>query len=81
MCTKGRLVQADRKTDWFGMTHDGSGSPVSFDLRSGEPAYLEVKIDPAAHGPDAIGPIERTVTVWLAGGQEFTVGLTANVTR
>jgi hypothetical protein len=82
MCTKGRLVQADRQTDWFGMTHSAAPpTTVSFDLKSGESAYLEVKIDPAAHGPDAIGPIERGVSVKLASGQIFTVDLTANVTR
>lgn len=74
-------MQADRQTDWFGLTHDGPNTTVSFDLKAGVPAYLEVKIDPAAHGPDAIGPIERGVSVNLAGGQVFTVDLTANVTR
>ena len=74
-------MQADRQTDWFGLTHDVPVTTVSFDLKSGQPAYLEVKIDPAAHGPDAIGPIERGVSVKLAGGQVFTVDLTANITR
>jgi hypothetical protein len=74
-------VQADRQTDWFGMTHTGPATTVSFDLKSGEPAYLEVKIDPAAHGPDAIGPIERGVSVKLVTGQVFTVDLKANITR
>jgi hypothetical protein len=74
-------VQADRSTDWFGMLMNGPDIPVSFDLKSGEPTFLEVKIDPAAHGPDAIGPIERGVSVKLVTGQVFTVDLKANITR
>jgi hypothetical protein len=81
MCTKGRLVQANRQTDWFGLTHDGPSTTVSFDLKSGEPTYLEVKIDPAAHGPDAIGPIERGVSVKLASAQVLSFDLKANITR
>jgi hypothetical protein len=81
MCTKGRLVQADRQTDWFGMTHTGPNTVVSFDLKGGEPAYLEATIDPAAHGLDAIGPIERGVSVKLASGQVLAFDLKANVTR
>ena len=74
-------MQADRQTDWFGMTHDGPSGVVSFDLEAGEPAYLEASIDPAAHGLDAIGPIERGVGVKLASGQTLEFNLKANLVR
>lgn len=49
-------------------------------LSAGQPAYLEVSIDPAAHGDQAFGPILRVVTMRTASGQTMDFELRANVT-
>ncbi|HBY98302.1 MAG: hypothetical protein M5U01_37250 [Ardenticatenaceae bacterium] len=81
MCTKARLVQADQVSEWFGMSHGGSAPVVDVPLEQGQAAFLEVSIDPAAHGPAGIGPIQRGVMVRTADGQELQFVLEATVTR
>ncbi len=81
MCTKARLVQGGTTSEWYGMPMDGSNSipnPNTL-LRSGEPATLEVTIDPAAHGDAGLGPIERSVLLQTERGQRIEVNLTADV--
>lgn len=82
MCTKARLVQAGHTSDWYGMDHS-NGPVVASNIRlaANQPAYLEVTIDPAAHGPNGIGPIQRGVTLKTAGGQELTFDLHAQITK
>lgn len=81
MCTKARLVQADQVSEWFGMSHGSDAPIVNVPLEEGQPTYLEVSIDPAAHGPNGIGPIQRGVMVQTASGQELRFVLAATVTR
>lgn len=82
MCTSARLVQGDKVSDWFGMPMAGVPVPdANFSLQPDKPAYLEVKIDPAAHGEAGLGPITRGVNLQTAGGQTFTFQLSARVTH
>lgn len=82
MCTRARLVQTDRTSAWFGMPHRGAPLPaVNFTLLAATPAYLEVSVDPAAHGEAGLGPIQRGVRLTTAGGQELPFTLTAHVVR
>jgi len=81
MCTTGRLVQADRASDWVGMQHDGPVKTVSFKLEPNQPAYLDVRIDPAAHGEAGLGPIERGVAIKTAANQTLEFRLTAQVVK
>ena len=81
MCTKARLVQADNVSNWFGMTHDGPADVPNVKLLSGQSAYLEVQIDPAAHGERGLGAIERGVAVTTAGGQRLEFVLKAVVVK
>jgi hypothetical protein len=81
MCTKARLVQADQPSEWFGMSHGAGAAVVNVPLAVGQPAYLEVSIDPTAHGPDAVGPMQRGVMVQTSEGQELQFVLAANLTR
>ncbi|MHB1415308.1 MAG: hypothetical protein ACYC1C_08650 [Chloroflexota bacterium] len=55
--------------------------PADFDLQPGQPAHLEVTIDPAAHGENGLGPIERMVRLTTTEGQTIEFTLTANVVR
>lgn len=81
MCTQARLVQAGQVSDWLGMSHDGAPPALRIPLRAGQPATLEVRIDPAAHGDAGLGPIERGVRVVTAGGQALEFVLRAQVVR
>ena len=82
MCTRARLVQADRTSEWFGMPMDNAPQPsADFSLQPGQPAYLEVTIDPAAHGDRGLGPIERMVSLKTTEGQTIEFTLNANVVR
>jgi hypothetical protein len=74
-------VQANNTSDWFGMVHERGAQKPSITLVSGQPAYLEVRIDPAAHGESGIGPWQRGVAVSTASGQRLEFILTANVVR
>ncbi|MBN9392847.1 MAG: hypothetical protein J0I20_32750 [Chloroflexi bacterium] len=82
MCTTARLVQGDKISDWFGMPMSGAPVPdANFTVEPGQPAFLEVKIDPAAHGEAGLGPITRGVNLQTAGGQQFAFQLAAQVVR
>lgn len=81
MCTKARLVQADSISNWFGMTHDGPADVANVKLLSGQSAYLEVQIDPAAHGERGLGPIQRGVAVTSSSGQRLEFVLSAEVVK
>ena len=74
-------MQADRTTPWSGMDHD-AGAPTwwGWELTRGVPARLEVTIDPAAHGPGAVGSVARGVALTTAGRQQLQFTLTATVT-
>ncbi len=61
-----------------------SDAPIgaaNFRLVAGQPAHLEVTIDPAAHGEAGLGPIRRGVTVKTTSGQELQFELAAQVIR
>lgn len=79
MCTRARLVQGASGSDWYGMPH-GKPEPIAFELRGGQPAYLQVTVDPAAHGEAGLGPIKRGVRLATNGGQTVDFLLSATVT-
>lgn len=82
MCTRARLVQAEKTTAWFGMPMSAAATQTAnILLESDQPAYLEASIDPAAHGEAALGPIMRVVTLNTAAGQTLEFELRANVVR
>jgi hypothetical protein len=61
------------------MSHDPSAPPEQFRLLPSQPAYLEARIDPAAHGEGGLGKITRVVYLKTAGGQELEFELQAEV--
>jgi hypothetical protein len=79
MCTQARLVQADQVSDWMGMTHGGIVLDPRARLTAGEPAFLEVSIDPAAHGEGGLGRIKRLVDLKTERGQLLRFELVATV--
>jgi hypothetical protein len=82
MCTSARLVQADNVSDWYGMSHQSSPVPrANIRLMPDSPAYLEVTIDPAAHGEAGLGRVVRAVLLETASGQRLQFVLSAEVVR
>jgi hypothetical protein len=62
MCTQAKVVLGGEETKFFGMEHPGDRNPpLNLELRSGEAAKVVVAFDPAAHGPEGVGPFDRTV--------------------
>ncbi|KKQ48284.1 MAG: hypothetical protein US68_C0038G0005 [Candidatus Shapirobacteria bacterium GW2011_GWE1_38_10] len=64
MCTKAQVIAGDKKTRLYAMEMGGAVNPViDFDIPANSTAKLIVKFDPAAHGIQGTGPIERTVSL------------------
>lgn len=64
MCTRAKVVSEGQETEFFGMEHPGDrNKTISFLLAAGESAKVLVEFDPAAHGPQGVGPFDREV--WL----------------
>src|SRR3990170_5345853 len=65
MCTQAKVSVGDRETRFFGMEHGmDRNPPVNIEVGLGETAKVTVNFDPAAHGPEGVGPFDRVV--WLA---------------
>lgn len=60
MCTTAQLIIGDTKSPEFGMH---SKSAYVMEVPGGETAELKVVFDPAFHGPNGVGPINRQITV------------------
>jgi len=64
MCTQAKVVVGEEETRFFGMEHGMDKNPtISFEINSQETGKVVVTFDPAAHGPEGVGPFERIV--WL----------------
>ncbi len=64
MCTKAKIKIGDKETKFFGMEgHGDKNPPVNLEISAGTVAQVTVEFDPAAHGPQGVGPFDRTV--WL----------------
>jgi hypothetical protein len=63
------------------MSHEAGAQKPNIKLVSGQPAYLEVRIDPAAHGEAGVGLWTRGIAITTAGGQRLEFVVTANVIR
>lgn len=64
MCTKAQVVFDGRRTRFYGMEMQGAKNPnVDFDIPAESTAKLVVRFDPAAHGIEGVGPIDRSVYI------------------
>lgn len=62
MCTKASFEIGDKKTKFFGMEgHGDRNPPVNIEIPAGASGKVVVQFDPAAHGPQGVGPFERSV--------------------
>lgn len=86
MCTTAILEVDGERSPKFGMAGHGTNPAFwSTKLKPSQSGNLQVTFDPNAHGPDAVGPITRTITMYSNDdGQSNTKQIftfTANVIR
>lgn len=82
MCTQARLVQGGQVSEWQGMPMSNGPAPaIRFKVVPDEPAYLEVTVDPAAHGEQGVGPFRRGITVKTNDGQQLDFVLSGTIVR
>lgn len=64
MCTTAKLKIDGAESPAFGMPGHGGSNPFwKGKIPAGKSADLEIVFDPNAHGPDAVGPITRSITL------------------
>lgn len=84
MCTNAKIKIDGVESPSFGMVGMGPSNPFwKGKIPAGKSADLEIIFDPNAHGPDAIGPITRSVTLETndPARPKFNLMFTGNVTH
>ncbi len=62
MCTEAKVSVGDKESRFFGMEHPGDRNPpLNYEIPPGGVAKVTTTFDPAAHGPQGIGPFDRVV--------------------
>lgn len=80
MCTTAVLEFADGTSAGpFGMPGHELPTTIERTLAAGEQFRVRVQFDPAAHGPEGVGPTRRAVAIHTANGAMLQLDLTANV--
>jgi hypothetical protein len=65
----------------FGMPGHKPPTRLKRSLRPGERVLIRVTFDPAAHGPEALGPVVRVITLHTQDGGELQLAIAAQVVR
>lgn len=86
MCTKAKLIIGEKQSDFAGMKgHEGGLKPINpqMELNPGETAIILAEFDPNVHGPDAVGPINRSVFMHTTKNTipQIELMFTGNVTK
>lgn len=69
MCTSASVKAESGETRFFSMEMGGDKNPlISLKIKNGETAKVTVRFDPAAHGPQGVGPFDRMVWLYFDGG-------------
>ncbi len=64
MCTQVKVSVGGTETRFFGMEHAmDRNPPINLEFEPGQTGNVTVNFDPAAHGPQGVGPFDRSV--WL----------------
>jgi hypothetical protein len=79
MCTEATLVTAQGRQGPFGMPGHGVIPGIYETIPPGGSALVDVRFDPAAHGPAGIGPTDRVVTIRSDEAPPLTLRFTAMV--
>jgi len=76
MCTEATIVRADgSRGATKGMQGHGGTPYLTEEIPPGGHVTIEVAFDPNAHGPNAVGPIRRTVSIGTDSTSEPTITL------
>lgn len=71
MCTTASVKVGNNETRFFGMEMAGDKNPfVNLKIKKGETAKVSVRFDPAAHGPEGVGPFDRIVWLYFDNGMK-----------
>lgn len=69
MCTTANAKVGGDETRFYGMEMAGDKNPIlSLKVKNGETAKISVQFDPAAHGPEGVGPFDRIVWLYFDNG-------------
>lgn len=79
MCTTAELKIGSRVKGPFGMPGHGFVPGINETIAPNEKASVDVVFDPAAHGPAAVGRIERVVYLENSSGQPLELKISASV--
>lgn len=80
MCTEAQAIVGNKQSRFFGMEHPGDRNPnLNYEINPGESAKVVVNFDPAAHGPQGVGPFDRVVMLTFSEPAGYT-NLTFNGT-
>ncbi len=64
MCTEAELISANGQSiQTFGMPGHGIPTRTDYAVAAKDSITIKAIFDPAAHGPEAVGPVKRIVTV------------------
>ncbi len=84
MCTEASLTVGDKESPFFGMPgHQGANPGWQAEIAPGAEVTLTVKFDPAAHGPQGVGKINRSIRIWFSqpANSYRDIGFVANVVK
>lgn len=69
MCTTASVKAGDKETRFFTMEMGGDRNPfISLKVKKDETVKVTVRYDPAAHGPQGVGPFDRVVSLYFDKG-------------
>lgn len=76
MCTKAKIIYGSGETRLYGMEGQGNRNPnPNVSIKPNETVTVIAEFDPAAHGPQGVGPFDRSVWVTFSnpnGVKELT---------
>lgn len=82
MCTTATIEFKDGSSEGpFGMPgHDGP-TTLDHELAPGETFQVRATFDPLAHGPDAVGPVQRAIAIHSDNGGMLELDFNLNVVK
>lgn len=71
MCTSAKFSIDGKESKFYGMEMNGDLNPiVDYKVPAGATAQVTFNFDPAAHGPQGVGPFDRVITLFFDNGYE-----------
>lgn len=83
MCTEASLKVGDQESPFFGMPGHAGNPGWPAEVAPGGEMILTVKFDPAAHGPEGLGKVDRLARIWFSepANSYRDIAFTANVVK